>query len=266
MTTTPSVADVLGGPTTGAPGVFPDQINLAINTTVRHHLNHMPDPVIRPGGWPFATWFPSGAPQAADRHSFAPDELELVVDCATERIVIGEPILLTWTLTNRGAVPLLAPNDVSTEALFATITVIDGLGRERTVRPFVIACDAAKLDVLEPGASVSASSRVFWSSEGFAFERPGRYRVNVSVEWSAGGVPVGVDGGDDVFVDFPTNDADNRAAGLVMHPEVGKWVALGGDAYHLEEAVRRLYDLSEEARTDTRGGGEAPRLLQGFDG
>ena len=57
MTTTPSVADVLGGPTTGAPGVFPDQINLGFNTTVRNHLAHMPDPVIRPGGWPFASWF-----------------------------------------------------------------------------------------------------------------------------------------------------------------------------------------------------------------
>ena len=59
MTTTPSVADVLGGPGTGLPGVFPDQIALAHNTTVRHHLNHMPDPVIRPGGWPFSSWFPS---------------------------------------------------------------------------------------------------------------------------------------------------------------------------------------------------------------
>ena len=57
--------------------MFPDQIKLAINTTVRHHLNHMPDPVIRPGGWPFASWFPTGAPQAADRHDFAPSELSL---------------------------------------------------------------------------------------------------------------------------------------------------------------------------------------------
>ena len=48
MTTTPSVADVLGGPATGEPGVFPDQINLGFNTTVRNHLAHMPDPVIRP--------------------------------------------------------------------------------------------------------------------------------------------------------------------------------------------------------------------------
>ena len=70
---------------------------------------------------------------------------------------------------------------------------------------------------------------MFWSSEGFAFERPGRYRVDVAVFWSAQGVPVGVQGGVDVFVDYPASDVDNDAAGLVMHPEVGKWVALGGE-------------------------------------
>jgi hypothetical protein len=261
MTTTPSVADVLGGPTTGAPGVFPDQINLAHNTTVRHHLNHMPDPVIRPGGWPFSSWFPTGAPQASDRYTFSPSELELAVSCAPDRVTLGQPIELSWTLTNRSAVPLLAPNDVSIEALFATITVTDGEGREHPVRTFVIVCDTAKLSGLSPGQNVSASSRVFWSSAGFAFERPGRYRVTVSINWSAQGVPVGVDGGVEVFIDYPTNDADNRAAGLVMHPEVGKWIALGGDAYHLVEACRRLYELSETASRDAE-----PRLLQGFAG
>ena len=34
MTTTPSVADVLGGAATGEPGVFRDQIKLAQNTNV----------------------------------------------------------------------------------------------------------------------------------------------------------------------------------------------------------------------------------------
>jgi hypothetical protein len=261
MTTTPSVADVLGGPATGEPGVFPDQINLGHNATVRHHLNHMPDPVIRPGGWPFSSWFPSGAPQASDRHAFAPTELELAVTCAQDRVALGQPVELSWTLTNRSGVALQAPNDVSVEALFTTITVTDGLGRAHAVRPFVILCDTAKLIALAPGETVSASHRVFWSSEGFAFERPGRYRLTVSVNWSGHGVPVGVAGGVDLFVDYPANDADNHAAGLVLHPDVGKWVALGGGAYHLAEACRRLYDLSKTAGSDAE-----PKLLQGFAG
>src|SRR5262249_6216255 len=153
MTTTPSVADVLGGPGTGLPGVFPDQIALAHNTTVRHHLNHMPDPVIRPGGWPFSSWFPAGAPQASDRHQFDPSELELAVTAAGGRVALGQPLELSWTMTNRGGVPLVTPNDVRIEALFAAITVTDGEGRERPMRPFTILCERAKLAVLDAGAA-----------------------------------------------------------------------------------------------------------------
>jgi hypothetical protein len=260
MTTTPSVANLLGGPSTGAPGVFPNQIELNVNTTVRHHLNHMPDPVVRPGGWPFAAWRNQGnPPQATDRAIFLPSELELAVTAGATRVALGQPVELSWTLTNRSPVVLVVPNDVSTEALFATIMVTDGAGRQRPARTFVIRCDAAALAPVKPGQSISAKTRVFWSTAGFAFENPGRYRITVSLHWSARGIPVGVDGSVDVFVNYPTSDADNWAAGLVLHPEVGIWVALGGDAYHLPEACRRLADLATAARTD----GE-PMLLAGF--
>ena len=265
MTTTPSVADVLGGPTTGAPGVFPDQINLAVNTTVRHHLNHMPDPVIRPGGWPFASWFGTVVPQASDHYQFDPAELELTVTGPAEGVVLGQPFELTWTLTNRSDGGLVVPDDVSLEGLFASMTVTDADGVMRPYRPFVILCDSVKLAELAPGNSVSASHRVVWSSEGFAFPRPGTYRVTVAVTWSAGGVPVGLEDDVEVFVGFPTSGADNRATGLVMNPEVGKWVALGGEAYHLTEATDRLQQLSGQtgalALEDAR-----PSLLDGFAG
>ena len=79
---------------------------------------------------------------------------------------------------------------------------------------------------------------------------------------------MGVQGGVDVFVDYPSSDADNQAAGLVMHPDVGKWVALGGGAYHLGEACRRLQSLSRDrcARTRRRwrDSSAAPRVLDGF--
>ena len=160
-------------------------------------------------------------------------------------MALGQPLDLSWTMTNTSSVSLRAPNDVSIEALFASITVTDGEGRERPVRPFAIVCEHAKVTEFEAAKSVSASTKVFWSTGGFAFERPGRYRVDVAVSWSAQGVLVGVQGGVDVFVDYPTSDADNHAADLVLHPEVGKWVALGGDAYHLGEACRRLQELSQ---------------------
>jgi len=270
MTTTPSVADVLGGPATGEPGVFPDQIKLAHNTTVRHHLNHMPDPVIRPGGWPFASWFPTGAPQASDRFDFAPGELSLEVTSEASNVALGQPVEVTWTLTNRSGVTLRAPNDISLEALYTSITVTDADGREKPVRPFAVVCERSRVRDLAPGESVSASATVFWSAAGFAFERPGRYRLDVAVSWAAQGVLVGVQNGLDVHVDYPVSAADNESAGLVMHPEVGKWVALGGGAYHLPEAARRLTMLDRSAaglaRDAGAGAGAGSRVLDAFSG
>ncbi|MFG1817816.1 hypothetical protein ACGFIF_28930 [Kribbella sp. NPDC049174] len=257
MTTTPSVADVLGGPTTGAPGVFPDQINLGFNTTVRNHLAHMPDPVIRPGGWPFASWFPSGAPQAGDRELFDPSELSLEVSVDTAPAAFGAPVTVTWTLTNTSNDELIVPNDVRLEGLFATMTVTDDRGDERPVRPFVIECETVRLAPLAPGEHRTASYRLFWSSAGFALDRPGRHLVTVAVAWSASGIPVGVVDNVELWVDHPTNDLENRDASLAMNPEVGKWVALGGDAYHLTEAVERLSALA--------GGGALPGVRAADD-
>ncbi|BBC38985.1 hypothetical protein SGFS_102790 [Streptomyces graminofaciens] len=269
MTTTPSVADVLGGPASGAPGVFPDQINLGFNPTVRNHLAHMPDPVVRPGGWPFATWFPAGSPQAADRNLFRSSELELEVWSETDRAPLGAPVTVSWRLTNNSDNELLVPNDLRLEALFASMSCLDESGQERPVRPFVIRCEAAKLAPLAPGESLGAEYRVFWSTEGFPLERPGRHTVTVTVAWSAGGVPVAVTGRTDLWVDRPTSDAENRDASLVMHPEVGKWVVLGGGAYHLPEAVDRLRTLDgggisplAAAAGDT---GERSRVADAFD-
>ena len=76
MTTTPSVANVLGGPATGAPGGFPDNINLRFNEHVQHHLVHFPDIVVRPGGMTFGSGHSSVVPEA-DRQYFSAQELEL---------------------------------------------------------------------------------------------------------------------------------------------------------------------------------------------
>jgi hypothetical protein len=62
-------------------------------------------------------------------------------------------------------------------------------------------------------------------------------------------------------VEFPTSGTENEAAGLALNTEVGKWVALGGEAYHLTEATRRLGELVTHAGTDSE-----PRLLSGFRG
>ena len=79
MTTTPSVADVLGGPATGEPGIFPDNIKLEFNDHVTHHLVHFPDIVVRPGGMTFGSGHSSPVPEA-DRYFFAAEQLELTLE------------------------------------------------------------------------------------------------------------------------------------------------------------------------------------------
>jgi hypothetical protein len=75
-----------------------------------------------------------------------------------------------------------------------------------------------------------------------------------------------------VWVNFPQTQLDNDAAADLLHPEVGKYVALGGGANHLTEAVTRLsrvMGVTEEA--DDRAlrataTAERPKALRGFKG
>ena len=90
--------------------------------------------------------------------------------------------------------------------------------------------------------------------------------------WSIAGIPVGVKSAKHVWVNFPQTQLDNDAAAELLHPEVGKYVALGGGANHLTEAVTRLSRVmgaTEEA--DDRGlrstvTTESPKALRGFKG
>jgi hypothetical protein len=223
MTPTPSVAQVLG-----TAGVFPDQINLAFNNQVKGHLRHLPDPAVRPGAMDF---FGSAiaAPQAADVAWL--DMLELVVSSSSDRVALGEPATLTWTLTNQGSAAVPAPDELAVESLVARVSVTDPSGEITFMRPpEILSCPRIVLVPLQPGASVSGSTVLFWGKDGFAFERPGRHLVEVIVLWSAAGVPVAVSGESDVFVSYPTTDQENEVAAQLLHPDVGKAVATGNAA------------------------------------
>ena len=268
MTTTPSVADVLGGPTTGDPGVFPDAIKLKVNAHVRHHMIHFPDPIVRPGGHTFGSGHSSIVPEA-DKYAFGPGELVLHLRAEHEQIALGEPLLLSWTLTNTGSESLPVPSDIGIEALYASVTVVDARNRRREMRPFVIDCEASRILELAPGDSRTGGTRVFWSTSGFAFPEPGQHSVEVSIDWTAEGVPCTVKASLPVFVAFPTTATDNEAAATLLHREVGTWVALGGHAPHLRDAVTRLRSLvsvRERALDGRAEGVEEPVALRGYEG
>ena len=269
MTTTPSVADVLGTAATGEPGVFPDNIHLGFNDHVRHHLIHFPDPTVRPGGMTFGSGHSSTVPQAdKDRHYFSSEDLEITLTAEHQQISLGEPLLITWTLTNRSSEPIPAPNDIRIEALYSYITVVTPNGIIRPMPTFIIECESAKIANLEPGQTLTAQTRLYWSSRGFAFDRPGRYLIEVDIMWAITGVPFGVRGRTDVWVNFPQSNADNDAAAKLLHPEVGMYVALGGGAAHLTEAVARLNDVfAETSMADADdSNGSAPTAIRGYEG
>jgi hypothetical protein len=261
MTTTPSVADILGGPMTGAPGVFPDQINLAFNDHVRHHLVHFPDIVVRPGGMTFGSGHSSTVPEA-DRYYFYPDELALTLDPVETQIELAEPLELHWALMNASREEIPVPSDIGIEAQHAFVTVTDPRGRSKLMPSFVIRTDDVAIVPLEPGKGLKAETRVFWSSHGFAFTEPGRYTVEVRIIWTAEGTPLGVKASTEIWVSYPKTDADNEAAAMLLHPEVGKYVALGGGD-HLVEAVQRLEQVTALAG---EGDAEGPRVLRGYEG
>lgn len=273
MTTTPSVADVLGDASTGDPGIFPDQIKLEFNEHVRHHLIHFPDVAVRPGGLTFGSGHNSLVPQADEnRHYFAAEDLELRLRPESEQVELGEPLRVEWELVNNSDEIIPVPSDLRLEAQYAFLTVTNPHGVSKPMPSFIVECEAASIINLEPGKSIRAGTRLYWSSYGFAFERAGRHLLEARVLWSITGVPFGVRASTSVWVNFPQSNADNNAAATLLHPEVGKYVALGGGASHLTEAVARLeavfpqasnagFDTADDAGPSTR-----PAAMRGYDG
>lgn len=261
MTTTPSVCGVLGGPTTGDPGVFPDDIALRFNDHVRHHLIHFPDIVVRPGGMTFGSGHNSTVPEA-DRYYFPAEQLELLLNPAFTQIELGEPLPLAWELINHANDPIPVPTDLRTEAYHSLITVTNPQGTAKLMPSFVIQTEQATIQPLEPGGTRSAETRVFWSTHGFAFEMPGKHTVELRVTWTYQGAPVGVRARTDVWVNFPLATADNDAAAVLLDPQVGMYVALGGGATHLTDAVARLEQVFGMAEGDQ----PAPKALRGYEG
>jgi len=247
MTTTPSVANAIHT----AGGTFPDGITLDFNEHVRHHLQHLPDPIVRPGGMTFTAGH-NGIPVPSEDEAGPDDEvvehpaLKLNLKLAKNRLKIGEPLEMKWELLNVGSDPILAPNFVGTEYDFAEIRVTKPDGRTMDVAPFVIVCDASQLTDLKPGEGREAGQHLFWSTQGFAFDTPGKHTIRLDVAWRADGLKIGATASMEVLVDHPVTPHDNDVIAQMMDPEVGKFVALGGHAYHLKSAVARIGKVVRE--------------------
>jgi hypothetical protein len=245
MTTTPSVADYLASHS----GTFPDGITLDFNEHVRHHLRHLPDPVIRPGGMSWTAGH-NGIPvpqSDTDDEELYIDHpaLELTLSSKSPRVKIGEPLQLDWELKNTSDRSVWVPGNLSLEEEFAEITVTKPQGDELQMPSYVVRCDSAYFVEGKPNHRVSATHHLFWSTQGFAFDTPGKHTVNLEISWRSGGATVGKRATVDVFVDYPLSERDNDIIAHMMHDEVGKYVALGGHAYHLRSAVDHIAAVME---------------------
>jgi hypothetical protein len=239
MTPTPGVATSIG---TG--GNFPNQINLAFNATVKKHLRHLPDPAVRPGAMDF---FGSAiaAPEAADVVWL--DAADLTLTLSSDHVSLGEPVDLGYELTNRGEVPLPAPDRLDVESLTARVSVTDPSGLLTFMRPGVVdSCPTSRVRDLEPDDSITGSTVLFWGREGFAFSVPGRHRVEVILLWYIAGVPVAVSAAQDVYVAYPTTPEDNEVAALLLDPEVGAAIA-ARDVSRFERAAGRIEQAAATA-------------------
>jgi hypothetical protein len=106
--------------------------------------------------------------------------------------------------------------------------------------PYAIKCDAAFFVNGKPGHRLSARHNLFWSTQGFAFETPGRHTVNLEISWGSNGATIGKRACIDIFVDYPVSNKDNDVIAHMLNDEVGKFIALGGHAYHLETAIDHI--------------------------
>lgn len=239
MTPTPSVATVIG---TG--GIFPNAINLAFNDTVKRHLRHLPDPAVRPGAMDF---FGSAiaAPEASD--VAWPETLEVTVTPSSDQVALGEPIDLAFRLTNTGGSAVPVPDTLDVTSLTVRINVTDPSGRITFMRPYnVSSCPRLELVQLAPGKSIEGRAPLFWGTEGFAFETPGRHIVEVIILWNVAGVHVAASGSHDVFVEYPASKTDNDIAMLLLDPEVGRAIATE-HAWLFERAVQRIKQATSRA-------------------
>jgi hypothetical protein len=258
MTTTPNVAESIHA----AGGTFPNDIILDFNEHVRHHLGHLPDPVVRPGGMTFTAGH-NGIPVPSEDDD-QPDEafehpsIEVTLKAQKTRLKLGEPLHLRWEMRNKGKTTVMAPNFVGIEHEFAEISVLKPDGVSMDVAPFVIVCDAAQLTNLAPGETRSAEHDLFWSTQGFAFESPGKHTVAVDISWRAYGAKVRASDAVEILIDYPVTERDNEVIAQMMDPEVGRFIALGGHAYHLRSATTRIGKVVREQNH------EASRALTPF--
>ncbi len=233
-----------------AGGTYPNDIRFEFSEHHRHHFAHAPDVVIRPGGedFGFGHSILAGSFNPEDVDTAADMGLDLQIDTARNHIKLGEPLVLKIALKNNGKADVNIPETISWIGSNTDISVGKVGGDMRSVSSFAHVCDSTGYKILAPGNDVAVEELVFWDTQGFVFTQPGVHKVEVNMRWNLNGFGIGLKAEKYVWVDYPVTAKENEAAALLMHPDVGKYVALGGNAKHLDVAVDRIKSAGKLAK------------------
>jgi hypothetical protein len=224
-------------------GTYPDDIRFEFSPHHEHHLVHAPDIVVRPGGEDFGFGHSDVLPSSSSPEDFDTAKdlgLELEATAVRSHIKLGEPLQLTVRLRNRGKQDVEIPQTLGWVGMNTTVAVGRTGDDMRRISSFAHVCDSTGSRSLKAGDTVTNVERVFWDPDGFVFTQPGVHKVEVHMRWRSGDDGVALRAHEYVWVDYPVTAKENDAAAQLMHPEVGKYVALGGNAVHLDTAVERI--------------------------
>ena len=249
MTVSPAVAGELA-----AAGLdFPEDIALAFNVLCRHHLIHRPDPWVRPGAMEF-TGSLAGSPEADDVYFYDPSQLKLEINLSRKNIKLGEILKVSWKVTNRSKFPIVFPEHVTDSSFTARVSITYPDGTIRYVRPVEVKADIENpLTILKAGQSRAAETTLFWNKKGFIFTNPGRHAIGINILWADEGCYACVSGSEELWVDYPVTVHENEAAALILHKDVGRYVAFNGRK-PIRAAITRIEKVVSRYKTHPASG------------
>lgn len=249
MTVSPSVAGVLN-----AAGLdFPEDIDLAFNALCRHHLIHRPDPWVRPGALEF-TGSLVGSPEVDDVYFYDPSQLKMEITLSSKNIKLGEILKVSWKVTNTSKNPIVFPERVTDSSFTARVGITYPDGSIRYVRPVDVNADIENpLALLKGGQYRTAETTLFWNKKGFAFTNPGKHTIEINILWADEGCYACVSASEDLWVDYPVTVHENEAASLILHKDVGRYVALKGRK-PIKEAIQRIEKVISRYKTHPASG------------
>ncbi|WP_300039527.1 hypothetical protein [uncultured Roseobacter sp.] len=247
---------------------FWDKFDFSFDLDELEFLRHAPRHAVIPGGSAFHS-VPYWKDGSGNYTPYAPEVPLTIVDLHLDPpiggpvIMLGQPLFVQVTLTNRSGQPmqldrkLLDPKGSFLEVLVRRVGT-GGPGHEGAhhFQPIVERCmdlDFFAMDTVQDGQSISDNIQIHYGSGGFAFAEPGLYEIQVLGTVFQGGDPANPFDDRELIapsnvltiqVAAPKSMADEQDVVKLLRPDIGTFIALGGSAA-LNEARQTLEEVLE---------------------